>query len=299
MIIDTHVHTTCSDGKASVPELMRIAAENDVSILSITDHDTVDAYPDAFKYAARYDVCLVPGVELSTKDEDGHKDVHIVGLKIDLDDSSLREELEKLAFARIDARKKLLDNANKYLREKYDQWEPLEFGDVKKTVFGNVIGKPHIARAIASKAKLVGIDIPEEDLYEIFDLPGVKTGKSYELTMEQCISLIKGAGGVPVLAHPCEYRDMDAVVEKFARLGGEAIEICKYRYKTKIDHVRVLDPKVRLDIERKYNKKTINAANRYRLNITASSDYHGRVGEPGMDIDEYGIDVSWLLDGRR
>jgi hypothetical protein len=37
-------------------------------------------------------------------------------------------------------------------------------------------------------------------------------------------------------------------------------------------------------------------ARKYGLKLTASSDYHGKVGEPGMETGEYGIDVSWLLE---
>jgi hypothetical protein len=30
------------------------------------------------------------------------------------------------------------------------------------------------------------------------------------------------------------------------------------------------------------------------LRLTASSDYHGRIGEPGMETGDYDIDVRWL-----
>jgi hypothetical protein len=43
------------------------------------------------------------------------------------------------------------------------------------------------------------------------------------------------------------------------------------------------------------NEMTIALARRHGLKLTASSDYHGKTGEPGMETDDYGIDVSWLL----
>ena len=50
------------------------------------------------------------------------------------------------------------------------------------------------------------------------------------------------AGGVAVLAHPCEYAQPGEVMERFARLGGEATELCKYRYKMKMPAINTLEP---------------------------------------------------------
>lgn len=298
MIIDTHVHTTCSDGRKSVAEVFELASKLGISLLSITDHDTICAYPEAFKEADMKGVAITPGVELSTRDEDGHKDVHIVGLGLDVDNTSLRTELRKLADARVNARRKLLENTNRYFAERYGTWKPVTFEEVRIAA-GSVIGKPHIAAAVHSHAIISGIPISEDSLYDIFNLPGVRSKKEYELTMEECIRLVKGAGGVPVLAHPCEYSDMDGVMKKFVRLGGEATEICKYRYKTKLDDVKKLEMPERLEKEREMNMKTIHMAKKYGLKLTASSDYHAKTGEPGMDTEEYGIDVDWLMNDIR
>jgi predicted metal-dependent phosphoesterase TrpH len=295
MLIDTHVHTTCSDGRKTVPEIVELAAGLGIRLLAITDHDTVNAYPEAFKEAERCHVDLVPGVELSTKDEDGHKEVHVLGLKVDVGNQRLRQELQKLADARIDARKRLLDNANAYLAAKHKGWRPVRFEDVRRRISGNIVGKPHLARAIVENARASGISVNEEELFDVFRLPEVRTQKAYELTMEECIGLIRYAGGVPALAHPCECDRPGEVMEKFVRLGGEATEVCKYRYKLKLPAISALTPEARLAAERRMNDMTIALARKYGLKLTASSDYHGRIGEPGMETDDYGIDVGWLL----
>ncbi len=108
MKIDTHLHTTCSDGRKTVAELFRIASGLGIELMAVTDHDTLAAYPEAFAEAERYKISLVPGMELSTRDEGGNKDVHVVGLKVDMDYAPLRRELEKLAEARIEAGKSCL-----------------------------------------------------------------------------------------------------------------------------------------------------------------------------------------------
>jgi predicted metal-dependent phosphoesterase TrpH len=295
MKIDTHVHTTSSDGRKTAAEVIEQASGIGIRLLAITDHDTLDAYPGAFESAERWQVDLVPGAELSTKDEDGHKDVHVLGLKVDTRDMRLRQELQKLAAARIEARRKLLDNANAYLAEKYKGWLPVRFEDVRRRVPGNIVGKPHLAAALIENGREAGIPLDEEMLYDIFRMPGIQTKKAYELTMEECIGLIRRAGGVPALAHPCEYARPGEVMAKFIRLGGEATEICKYRYKLKMPAISTLDPGDRVAVERRMNDMTIALARKYGLKLTASSDYHGRTGEPGMETDDYGIDVSWLL----
>ncbi len=71
MKIDTHLHTTCSDGRKTAAEVLELASGLGIRLMAITDHDTLDAYPGAFEAAERWQIDLVPGVELSTKDEDG------------------------------------------------------------------------------------------------------------------------------------------------------------------------------------------------------------------------------------
>ncbi|WP_424358709.1 PHP domain-containing protein [Methanocella sp. MCL-LM] len=296
MKIDTHVHTTCSDGRKTVAEVFQLASELDIRLISITDHDTVDGYPAALEEAGKAGIRLVPGVELSTRDEDDHVDVHVVGLRIDPDNGPLRSELKLLADARVDARRRLLDRINDYLSDRYDVWEPVSFENVRKRVSGTIVGKPHIAAEVLEAARKTGIEIPEEELYRIFKLPEVETKKAYELTMAECIRLIKASGGLPVLAHPFEYARPDAVMKKFKKLGGVGVELCKYRQKTKMRSIRAIEPFERIMIERQLNMKTVEMARRYGLKLTACSDYHAKNGEPGMETDEYSIDISWLLE---
>ncbi|MGE5403239.1 MAG: PHP domain-containing protein [Candidatus Doudnabacteria bacterium] len=295
MKIDTHVHTTCSDGRKTAAEVIELASSLGIRLLAITDHDTLDPYPGAFAVAERWQIDLVPGVELSTKDEDGYREVHVLGLKVDTENRQLRLELAKLADARIGARRQMLDNVNAYLTQKYPGWEPVRFDDVRRRVPGNIVGKPHLAAALFESAKKSGVPLKEEELFVIFRTPGIQTKKAYELTMGECIRLVRHAGGVPTLAHPCEYARPGEVMEKFAWLGGEATEICKYRSKTKMPAISGIPPDDRIAVERRMNEETIKLAKKHGLKLTASSDYHGKIGEPGMETDEYGIDVRWLL----
>ena len=44
MIIDLHIHSTHSDGFLSPKEIIDTASNNNVNVLAISDHDTIDAY---------------------------------------------------------------------------------------------------------------------------------------------------------------------------------------------------------------------------------------------------------------
>lgn len=67
-MIDLHSHTTYSDGHSSVKELLIEAQNINLSTLSITDHNTVDAYKEIKQERIRnlYSGIIISGIELTT-----------------------------------------------------------------------------------------------------------------------------------------------------------------------------------------------------------------------------------------
>jgi predicted metal-dependent phosphoesterase TrpH len=49
--VDFHMHSTLSDGRLSVRELIDYCVEQGLSAISITDHDNIDAYEEGREYA--------------------------------------------------------------------------------------------------------------------------------------------------------------------------------------------------------------------------------------------------------
>ena len=80
MNVDLHCHTTASDGLLTPTELLRLAEQRGVTMLSITDHDTIKAYADID--FIDLPLRLIPGIEFSSWWR--KIGVHIVGLNIDL-----------------------------------------------------------------------------------------------------------------------------------------------------------------------------------------------------------------------
>lgn len=98
-IIDLHIHTKFSDGFLSPKEVIDEAIKNGVSIISITDHDTIDAYNDElFEYSNSNNIKIIPGVEIST--HTGKSGIHILGYNFDLNNKLLKDNLYQIRNAR-------------------------------------------------------------------------------------------------------------------------------------------------------------------------------------------------------
>ena len=56
MIVDLHSHTSESDGEYTPKKLIDKAIEKNLSVLAITDHDTIDGLDEAITYAKNKDI---------------------------------------------------------------------------------------------------------------------------------------------------------------------------------------------------------------------------------------------------
>jgi predicted metal-dependent phosphoesterase TrpH len=74
---DLHIHTTYSDGMATVPAVLQAASRTDLAVIAITDHDTIRGALEARDLAARYGIQVVPGIEITTREG------HLLALYVD------------------------------------------------------------------------------------------------------------------------------------------------------------------------------------------------------------------------
>ena len=76
--VDLHIHSTASDGRFSPEEIVRKAAEAGLSVIALTDHDTVDGIAPALEAAQKYpQLKMIPGIEISTFVPKG--EIHVLG----------------------------------------------------------------------------------------------------------------------------------------------------------------------------------------------------------------------------
>jgi hypothetical protein len=221
-------------------------------------------------------------VELTTKDEQGCSCIHVVGLGVRID-NGMRRVLGKITRAREAADRVFLENLNRHFEARYGGWKPT--AGIKPSVFHNML----------ANARSQNIRISEKELMDVFLDPGLWAPFEFEITLDEAIAYVKEWGGVSVLAHPFDFsNDVRLVLKRFLAAGGEAVELCKYRYKVRSEALASLSASELLAREREMNEWTIGQAKKHGLRLTMASDHHDERRAMGMDPSEYGIDVSWL-----
>lgn len=204
--IDLHIHTTCSDGSFTPIEIIDLAKKHHLEVISISDHDCIDAYNDEFfAYAKKCNLKIITGIEISTRL--ANKSYHVLGYNFDINNDALKKEIALLKNSRLD----YLYNVGNKLKE-------LGFYlDIDKLEKIDIVTKAHIAKEVVNN------ELNDELLHHYFKhIPSF--GEFIETIMnEGCIAfvekktitpmqaseLIKNAGGKVVLAHPVCYRYED------------------------------------------------------------------------------------------
>src|SRR5690349_8666957 len=90
-MVDLHLHTVASDGRLTPAELVDLAAANGVSVMAVTDHDTVASCRDVLDAAARRGIEAVAGIEITAVE--AGRDVHMLGYFFDTEHAALRDFL--------------------------------------------------------------------------------------------------------------------------------------------------------------------------------------------------------------
>ena len=188
---DLHCHSTCSDGTDSPLDLLRKAKQAGLSGLSITDHDTVQAYtPELLTLAQELGISLLSGVEISSEIQDAT--VHVLGYGFEIDSPPLLMFLQEMRVRRWERNELILrklEKKNIHVTKK----DLLSLGD------GESVGRPHIGMILVQKGVV-------KTMKEAFDLY-LKEGAScyapgFKFTPQDAIGIIHQAKGKAVLAHP-------------------------------------------------------------------------------------------------
>lgn len=213
--VDLHTHSTASDGLLSPGALVELAAERNVAILALTDHDTTAGLSEAASRATELRIEFIPGVEFSTRVDEG--EVHILGYFVDESSEELGRELTKFRQARE-------ERAATMVQRLRDTGAPIGLARVYELAGGATIGRPHIARALIEAGHARGID----DAFSRFLVRG-RPGyvERYRLSPPGAVTLLHRTGAVPVLAHPHSVADVAALLPELIAAGLRGLE-CYY-----------------------------------------------------------------------
>jgi hypothetical protein len=210
--VDLHIHTKFSDGSCTVHEVVELAFAKGLKTISITDHDSIDAYPLVQKLGAGLGLEVIPGVELSSEIEG--IDIHILGYCFDTNNRALRNRLRQMKEHRYRRAQQMVKNLNR-------QGIDLRFETVLKIAGEGAIGRPHIAAAML-REELVYSFKEAFDKFIGYDSPAYV--EKLKLSPREVFQLILEAGGIPVLAHP-GVTSVDDRIPEFIKDGLMGIEV--------------------------------------------------------------------------
>lgn len=262
VIFDLHCHTNCSDGILTPEALVSRAAEKGVSVLSITDHDTIASWQMAEVQARQLGLQLISGIEFSSQWSKGQ--VHIVGLNVVIDHPCLIEAIAQQSQARIHRSQQIADKLQKLGIEG-------ALAGAREVAGSAELARPHFAQFLVAQGfakdintafkKYLGQGKVADVKYQWPDMPTV-------------VGWIKESGGVAVLAHPAKYdltrTRLCKLVEEFIAAGGEAIEVIS----------GLQQPNVTKDL--------LRIATDYGLYASCGSDFH-YPNQPWNELGSAGV----------
>jgi predicted metal-dependent phosphoesterase TrpH len=236
-------------------ELVARAADLGIEVLAITDHDTTDGIPPAVTEAQRWNITVVPGVEISTLS--AQDEIHLLGYFVNIDDPDLQATLARTRVARLErARGMVARLASFGLAIK---WERL----IEIAGESGSIGRPHVAATLLEAGYV-------QSYNEAFDLWIGRDCPAYverlKLSPEDAIQLVRNSGGLPVLAHPFIYDrngayktglDLKRWLPRLCEAGLQGIEVYYPHYPHRI------------------SRQLLAMAIHHGLLITGGSDFHG------------------------
>ena len=241
---DLHIHSTFSDGSFSVSEIIKYVKKNNIQIIAIADHDTVQGVEETIELTKKNDITAIPAAEISAVM--GKREVHILGYYLDWQNSHLKKTLAWLQEKR--------EYRLRQMVQKLKQVDIIIHPDDVLSIAGKgTPGRMHLAKAIIEK----GYETKFSEIFRKYigyNCPGFvpKTG----LPPEEVIDLIIMAKGVPVYAHP-GLSQMDQCIPGWIKRGLKGLEAFHSSQS---------------EIQSQFY---IGLAQKYNLCVTGGSDCHG------------------------
>ena len=189
-MIDLHVHTTASDGQYTPAQIIQKAAEKNIKVIAITDHDTTAGLTEAREAGKQLGVTVVGGIEINITFPTG--EFHLLGLGLKEPSKSLNIIVENVIKNRFDRNKQIIEKMN-------EDGVPLTLEELEADFPGTVIGRPHFAAELVKH----GVVKTRQQAFDQYLARGRKWYVPRICTnLDEAIVAIRESGGVPIVAHP-------------------------------------------------------------------------------------------------
>jgi len=194
-------------------EVVKLAVREGFTAISICDHDTVAGLPEAIAAAEEAGLELIPGLELGTYF--GKIEAHILGYCLDYQNPSLAAVLSRLCEERVKRMEEMIRLLAKAGVE-LDRTE-IERGVLLKN---GSVGRLHLARALVAQGFVAEI---KEAFHKYIGRGKPAYVPRAHLSPSEGCTVIRQAGGIPVLAHPSQLNS-ERAVRKLVKEGIMGIE---------------------------------------------------------------------------
>jgi predicted metal-dependent phosphoesterase TrpH len=254
MKADLHIHSTVSDGCASIAGIIEMAEAKGLDAIAITDHDT-------FSHIAQTPVSekliIVPGLEISAIDKNSGRHVHILGYNIEEP-----EIVMALTQPLLEARHR---NTLRQIAVLQARGFVIDIGQLKPAD-GEYLYKQHVMDYLVSTGQT---DEMFGSFYKnTFKNNGICHFDIPYIDALDAVAAVSRAGGQAVLAHPGQQQNFYMIPE-LVRLGLRGLEL-NHPSNSPSDK----------GILREYAQK-------HRLFLTGGSDYHGIFERPDVGVGDY------------
>ncbi len=264
--VDLHVHSSkSSDGDFSPFHLLKLAKEKGFRAISISDHDTVEAYPEALEWGLKLSVEVIPSVELTTLHDS--REFHCLLPFVHWESKELKKILGHISRAREEEARARIARLQELGFE--ISWEEVRKTSKSAPPLGVTIAQVLIAKG--REQKIPALEKYWQDANRIFapyifykdyfleDKPAYVPKRTVGLV--DVLDLVSQDGAVPVLAHPGAY---------FEQATREDLLVLKERGLVGLEVYSSYH-----DREQTTLYKTL--AEEIGFVATAGSDFHGRI----------------------
>ncbi len=294
--IDLHLHTTASDGSESPRCLFELAQAKGLRAIGFCDHDSIGSISEASVLAEEFAIEFVPGCEIGISHDPvrGLVETDLVAYYFNPDNKELNSTLARLR----EAKNRKLD---KQLSVLADAGFSVPRDKVLALAKGETIRRPHIFAVL----KQCYPEITPDLFYKNSDYGGSwYVSKEFNLSLEDCVALIKQAGGITVLSSPGSYNTLykktselidpavDRLIQTCAAAGVEGLETI-YTYRGNKPYFKSTDDTIsQADLETLISHYEL-LAQQLSLVRTGGSDYHG-LSKPQIALGEIPVPYRYL-----
>lgn len=252
---DLHSHSTFSDGTLTPTELVKLAKQEGLSALALTDHNTSKGLPEFMQAGRDNDLITVPGCEFST--EWRGIEIHIVGLFFKEEfNQEIEDFLELAHIAKRNSNLTLVENLNKAGYE-------INVDEVSALTNGNDFNRTHVARVLMAKGYVKSVN-------EAFDTLLKKEHGFYvpakRITSVAAVRFIKTYGATAIMAHPFLNLTIDQMREFLPEVKEAGLDAIETHY---------------TEFDEQMTKDAIMLAEEFNIKQSGGSDFHGET-KPGI-----------------